>query len=233
MGLFDKQIRKQMESLSLKELEEMRDQGLDVDEYLEAAYKKQANEEALLDTNQIDITRLAVYENTPRSDTSEFFCEVAKKVPMFNKRKWQVMYVNAPIVYAGIVQANQALYSPGKTTTGAVALIVLDEKMGKDIAYINTKAEEVYKVAYGQNVPKDMRKIAEGLRKQEGYFTYRLPTSISDGYETWVCVFSVDQNLLPKTFIPKQRIIPCLLLDDLKEKKIANMEVIPSKFYEV
>ena len=233
MGLFDKQIRKQMESLSIEQLEEMREQGLDVEVYLQAAYEKQAAEDARLEANQIDVSKLEKYLHIPRDSESEFFKEIAGKAPMLGKDKWRSSYQNAEIVYTGIVQADERLFTPGDATTGYVALVVLDKRHCYDIEWIEQKAKEVHKVVYGQNVPKDMRKIADGIRKQEGYFTHRLPASINENMEIWVTVKSIDQKMLPKTFIPKQRVIPCLLSDSLKENKIPSLSVIPAKFYEI
>ena len=233
MGLFDKQIKKQMESLSIEQLEEMRDQGLDVEEYLATAYQKQEEEDALLETNQIDVSKLEMYERVPRDIDSEFFVEMAGKAPMLGKDKWRNTYMYAPIVYTGIVQADGVLFAPGDETTGYVALVVLDRTYGNNIEWIDQKAKEVHKVVYGANVPKDMRKIAEGIRKQEGYFTYKLPSSINESMDIWVTVNTVSQKILPKTFIPKQRVIPCLLTDDLKENKMPSLSVIPARFYEV
>lgn len=233
MGLFDKQIKKHMESLSIEQLEEMRDQGYDVEEYLQAVYKKQEEKDALYEANQINVSKLDRYLSVPRDSDSEFFSEVAGKAPMLGKDKWRNTYENAPIVYTGIVQASSALFAPGDATTGYVALVVLDRTRGYDIEWIDQKAREIHEVVYGANVPRDMRKIAEGIRSQKGYFTYKLPESINEGMDMWVTVNTVSQKMLPKTFIPKQRIIPCLLTEDLKENRMPNLSVIPSRFYEV
>ncbi|MFV0393688.1 MAG: hypothetical protein ACK5LC_04735 [Coprobacillaceae bacterium] len=231
MGLFDKQMKKAMENATIEQLEEMRKQGLDVEEYLQAAYQKQEEKQERLESNQIDVSKLNKYLAVPRDSETEFFSEIAGKAPMLGKDKWRDSYSNAPIVYAGVVQAAKALFAPGNATTGYVALIVLDETHGRDIEWIDQKAKEIHSVAYGTDVPKDMRKIAASIRKQEGHFTYRLPDSINEGMELWVTVTTISQSVLPNTFIPIQRIIPSLLMGDLKDNRMSDLRPIPAKYY--
>lgn len=60
------------------------------------------------------LEKLDVCKAVPRSDASDFFKDCAGRPPLFGKEKWKAKYAHAPIVYCAVVQANNALWEPGK-----------------------------------------------------------------------------------------------------------------------
>lgn len=73
------------------------------------------------------MNKLAPYRSPPRSAESDFFRDVAGKAPLFGKDRWRKKLANAPLIYGAPVQADSALWLPGREVClPAVFVFALD-----------------------------------------------------------------------------------------------------------
>ncbi len=182
--------------------------------------------------NQVSFERLDKFTVTPRSIEGEGAAIVGKP-PMFGKEKWKEEVSNAPIIYAGVVEANNMLFAPGKEQFKAAVLVFAeDEKHWRDIEWIKKTLNTIDDVRDSDNVPQDARKFISELRDEESGFCMELPASLSDGANAWVTVHKFEnQTDLPKSYIPDDRILPFLLVE-AKSAWSDGIRLIPGVCYD-
>jgi len=216
-------------ALTDEAIEKMKSEGQDA----EILYKKREEarqRKAEKMTNIVHLERLDEHKKTPRDPKSTF----VKKGVKGNKN----VIVEAPLVYGAVVQAQSTLWEPFKNyNSGMVIAFTLDERYKYDIAYLTEMAGKISE-SKNQNTYEDTKALRDNLLNTRSVFCNKVGQSISGDVEVWCCTYFVkDTKLLPKMFIPNNKILPFLVMEKLKEgNKIftqgSPVELIKKDFYE-
>jgi hypothetical protein len=248
LKLTDKWARKMgIDVTNLAHLEEYEQMGWDVSEWKPAALEKagrqvaqqatvaadrQAAREAFERANPVDISRLTPYIITPRDAGSEFVSDVVGKVMMGKEKKCKAM-AQAPLVYAAVVQANNALWDPGNgSALPAVFVIALDNMHKNNIEWLRETAQAIAELKRGGGEQADMKKLIETLRNDISRFCFRIGPSVAGNADAWCASFTFDkQSDLPGSRIPIDGVLPFLLTDQPKENQFIPLTLVPAKYY--
>ena len=230
------------QTMNEEEIDKMEEQGYDVTpiraKKAELAAQAEAEEAAFVQQRKdtavpTDLNKLAIYRSTPRSTESDFFQDVAGKPPLFGKDKWRKKYATAPLIYGAIVQANTALWLPGKEEyLPAVFVFALDNAHIYDIEWLTATAENISKMKISSTVPKDCQEFINILRDDQSEFCFPLGSSLAEGAEAWCVTYKFDkQTILPGNRLPEDGIVPFLLEAKPKKQIPIQLAVIPGKYY--
>lgn len=197
-------------------------------EHLETLLRKQQE----LKDFRYNLSNLNEYVSIPRSASSEFFKDIARKAPFFSKAKWMDKFQNAPIVYGAVVQAHQALWSQGDATNvGIVFVFSSDERYMHDIEWLSQTAHNIMSIKNSQDVPKDVKELVKSLRNEQSYFCLPLADSLSNGVQAWCATYTIEnQSLLLNNVLPGDRIVPFILKEKPKNNQFIDIKLIPSKY---
>ena len=90
----------------------------------------------------------------------------------------------------------------------------------KDSFIYSITLKSMFEKKKRQALPEDCREFIGTLCNDKSSFCFPLGTSLNEeGADAWCAVFSLDdQNKLPLSHIPQNKIIPFLLSEDLKER---------------
>ena len=118
-----------------------------------------------------------------------------------------------------------------------VVVFTLDEQYQYDTAYLTEMAQKI-SASKQESLNEDMKILKDKLLNTRSVFCNKVGQSISGDVEVWCCTYFIkDTKLLPKMFIPNDKILPFLVLEELKEgNKIftqgSPIELINKDFYE-
>lgn len=184
--------------------------------------------------NPTDLARLEEFAKTPRDENSAFFRDTAGKAPWIGKKEWREGCVNGPLVFAAVVQANNALFKPGAgTSLPAVFVVSTDPRNARNVEYLECVANEIHEMKDPTNpVPDDMQELIQTLRTDRGYFCFKVGASTADDDATWCATYTFDDKAaLPTGRIPDNEIVPFILTDAPVENQFIGLKLIPEKYY--
>ena len=220
-------------ALTDEAIEEMAKGGQNVDmlyKHREEARKR--HEEKM--KNEVHLERLDEYKNTPR-DPKTAFAKKAIKTGMFGSNG---NTVDAPLVYGAVVQAQSSLWKPFRNNnSGMVVVFTLDEKYKYDIEWLTQMANKISETKK-EEVDQDMQTIKENLLNTRSIFCNKVGKSMAGDVEVWCGTYIVkDTKMLPKMFIPNNKILPFLVTEELKDgNKVfttgSPFKLINKEFYE-
>lgn len=198
----------------------------------DAIINEQKNIKEARESRVYNLEKLDPYKQVPRDD-SQFVTDVAGKAPLFGKAKWKTTFLNAPIIYGKVVQANSDLWDPG---TGkdlpAVIVFALDDQHIYNIEWLTEIADKIKQLKNSNDIPKDCSKFIKTLRDDQSYFCFKVGASVAGDANAWCGTFSLpDQSLLPNSALPGNGIVPFLLTEDPKENRFLQLKMIPGKYY--
>lgn len=231
-------------AMTEKEIAEMEKQGYDMSsvrekqagmvaqaEAEEAAFDEQRSATAVL----TDLNKLVSYRSTPRSIESDFFRDVAGKAPLFGKDKWREKFATAPLIYGAVVQANSALWLPGKENyLPAVFVFALDSAHIYDVEWLTATAEKISDMKVNNTaIPDDCLEFIDILRDDQSEFCFPLGASLAGSADAWCVTYKFDsQTILPGKRLPEDGIVPFLLEAKPKKQIPVQLAVIPGKYYQ-
>lgn len=230
-------------AMTEEEIADMEKKGYDMSsvrgKQAETAAKEEAEEADFMEQRKVsavptDLNRLVSYRSTPRSTESVFFKDVAGKAPFFGKDKWREKYANAPLIYGAVVQANTALWLPGRNDSlPAVFVFALDGAHMYDVEWLTAAAEKISEVKKSDVIPADCREFIEILRDDQSQFCFPLPPSLAGGADAWCVTYQFEkQTILPGNRLPEDGIVP-FLLDARPKKQIpVQLTAIPGRYYQ-
>lgn len=180
-----------------------------------------------------DLNKLAPYRSNPRNTDSNFFRDVAGKAPLFGKEKWRERFAGAPLIYGAVVQANSALWLPGREEyLPAVFVFALDSTHIHDVEWLRATAEAISEMKESVSVPADCREFIEILRDDQSEFCFPLGASLATGADAWCVTYKFDkQTILPGNRLPEDGIVPFLLETRPKKQMPVQLAPIPGKYY--
>lgn len=181
-----------------------------------------------------DLKKLVPFQSTPRSTESGFFKDVAGKAPLFGKDKWRDKFATAPLIYGAVVQANSALWLPGREDDlPAVFVFALDSAHIYDVEWLSATAEKISGMKESDAVPSDCEEFINILRDDQSEFCFPLGASLAGGADAWCVTYKFDtQTILPGTRLPEDGIVPFLLEAKPKKQIPVQLAVIPGKYYQ-
>ena len=200
-----------------------------------------------------DLHKLDTYYTVPRSDSSSFFLDTAGKPPLLGKDKWRNSFINAPLVYAKIVQANTDLFIPGNAKFRPVVMVfALDPVHCNNILWLYDTVDKICQMKEAANVPDDCRKFIDVMRDDFSRFCFPLNQTIAGTADAWCVTFTInEQSVLPGQRLPLDGILPFLLVEHPQklstagflshiinsansiDLKIQNMlRLIPGRYYQ-
>ena len=216
-------------ALTDEAIEKMRADGHDVESlYKSIEAAKQRRDEKM--RNVVHLERLDADKKTPRDPKSAF----VKKAVKGNKN----VIAEAPLVYGAVVQAQNTLWEPFKNyNCGTVIVFTLDERYRYDTAYLTEMAGKI-SASKKDDTNADTKALRDNLLNTRSVFCNKVGQSIAGDVDVWCCTYFIkDTKLLPKMFIPNDRILPFLVMSELKEgNKVftqgSPIELINKDFYE-
>lgn len=221
------------ENMTLEEIEDLERQGCDMTEYRKKYEAREAAKAARRNRNleMMDFDKLNIYKATPRALDSEFVKEVAALGKLSKKREAKL--VDAKIVYGAVVQAHSDLWEPGTGgPMAAVFVFALDDAHMYDQEWLRKTAENISKMKESVDIPKDSREFIETLRDDQSIFCFKLGESLSEGADAWCVTYAIDKQVnLPDRCLPACRILPLMLLDYPEYNQVADIELIPAKYF--
>ena len=248
MQLTEKWARKMgLDVTDLAQLEQYEKQGWDVSEWKPAALEKagkqaaqqvnaaadrKAAREAYDQANPVELDRLAPYIAAPRDPGSEFVSDAVGKAMLGKDKKCKAM-AQAPLVYAAVVQANNALWDPGDgSLLPAVLVIAADSAHKNNIDWLKKTAEAINSLKRGGGEQADMKNLIQTLRNDKSMFCFKLGASVAGDADAWCATFTFDkQSVLPGKRIPGDGVLPFLLTEQPKENKFIQLTLVPAKYY--
>ncbi len=230
-GMQDKGMAQMVETMSPAQVDEMEKQGYDVAELRQAVLARIEKEKARV----YRLDGLEPYKKVPRDRESEFFKDLtARGAPLVGKDKWLEQCVNAPLIYAAVVQAHQGLWKPDDYGNMGV-VFVFSPGSGRtfDVEWLREVAGKISAVrdAPASAAP-DCRKLVDSLRNEQSRFCLPVGASLAGGVEAWCATEVVgNQSLLPHKCLPYDRIVPLLLLEPPREMSAdAAFKWLPAKY---
>lgn len=254
MGFFDKlfsssankQVDAWLETATEEDLIELEKQGCDVSEYrakiaardlkkqdaYDARFSSDAVNPSTLE-NPIHLEKLAPYDHTPRDVNSDFVKAVAGKLPLFGKDAYLKSITDNPLLYTCVVQANQALWSPGDyENLPAVLVFAMDDAHRTNVPWLKEIAKTIADLKESAHVPEDCRKLIASLRDDQSIFCWKVGASISGGADAWCIVHPFDKSSdLPRKSLPSEGIVPFILKEAPEENLGVWFHNIPARFY--
>ncbi len=181
-----------------------------------------------------DLNKLSAFRGTPRNTESEFFREVAGKPPLFGKAKWRDRFVEAPLIYGAVVQANSDLWLPGNEKfLPAMVVFALDSTHIYNAEWLTETARKISEMTKSAEVPADCREFIDILRDDQSEFCFPLGASLAGGADAWCVTYKfVKQTILPGNRLPEDGVVPFLLEAEPKKQLPIQLAVIPGKFYQ-
>lgn len=242
MALFVNPGKDWEKNMSEEDIAQMEAQGYDVTELRakRAKFAEEEEKEYLREKeerenfkNPINLDKLNPYLKTPRDIDTPFFKATAGNAPWLFKDRWKRKYTEAPIVYAAVVQANSALWTPGNNQYyPAVFVFALDQKHTHDIEWLKQIAEEINALQDADQIPEDCRKLIQTLRDDTSEFCFRIGKSVCGDANAWCVTYKFDkQSALPRKALPSDGIVPFLLKSAPVENQFIDFKLIPTSFY--
>lgn len=230
MGLF-KGLGNWEDNLTEEDIDLLESKGSDVTELRKKFASRQADIEKAGNTN---LSKLEAYKTLPYDVNSEFFKLTAGKAPLFGKAKWRDQMVNAPIVYAAVVQGHPDLWTPADNELYNIVVVVANDPLHKaDVAWLENAAEKVEELRDAENYPKECKRLVKCLNDPDSFFTEKLPAELFDGAELWCGVVTImKQNDLPNGRIPNNRILAFTRTEEFSDGRVLPLNLIPGKFYQ-
>ncbi|WP_424245756.1 hypothetical protein Dip510_000694 [Elusimicrobium posterum] len=183
--------------------------------------------------NPIYLENLEAFKAMPRDAESDFVKSFS--LPLMGKDKFKQKLLEAPLVYTSVVQSYWTAWEPyesGEADPLCVVVFAKDEAHRNDVAWLKKTVKALCDMKAGTlATPEDCNKLIGALKKEEGYFCWKVGASIADGADAWCGTYTLDQEELPKTYIPSEGIIPCLLMDEPEENQFLSLELVDKKFY--
>lgn len=247
MGLFGfdvmKEVAEHEASMTEAEIVAMEKQGYDMSsirqKQAEIAVQDEADEAAFMEERRAtavptDLSQLTRYRSIPRETEGAFFTEVAGKAPLFGKEKWKEKFATAPLIYGAVVQANHALWLPGKEEfIPAVFVFALDDTHIYNVEWLTETAKKVSEMKKSDTVPADCKEFIDILRDDQSIFCFPLGASLAEGADAWCVTFQFEkQTILPGNRLPEDGIVPFLLDAPPKKQIPIQLRAIPGKFYQ-
>jgi len=222
-----------VENMTLADIEEMERQGCDMTEYRQRYEEHQAKVKATYERRLalLDYPKLKQYMDTPRDPESEFVKDTIALGKLSSKDGQKML--EAKIVYGAVVQAHHLLY---ETRTGgqvaAVFVFAMDEKHIYDQEWLNDIAGKISELKESTSVPKDNEAFIKRLRDDQSMFCMKLGESLVGDADAYCATMAINkQEAMPDSCLPVTRILPLMLLEYPKPKYMAQLEMIPSKYY--
>lgn len=230
-------------AMTEEEIAEMEKKGYDMSsvrsKQAEIDAKEEADEADFMEQRKAtavptDLDKLISYRSTPRNTESEFFKNVAGRPPLFGKEKWKDRVANAPMVYGAVVQANSALWLPGREDyLPAVFVFALDGAHIYDVEWLTATAEKICEMKVCDSVPADCREFIDILRDDQSEFCFPLGASLAADADAWCVTYKFDnQTILPGNRLPEDGIVPFLLNAQPKKQIPIQLTAIPGKYYQ-
>lgn len=242
MGLFVNPMKNWEDHLTEEDIKEMEAQGHDVTEIRKKLDAKKAAEEEEERRRQEErdnfknttrLEKLNPYLQTPRDMETPFFKAVAGNAPWLFKGSWRKKYTEGPIVYAAVVQANNALWMPGNNDFfPAVFVFALDKEHIHDTEWLSQMANKIGELADSSSVPNDCQKLIETLRDSQSEFCFRIGKSVCGNADAWCATYKFEkQSALPRKALPSNGMVPFVLKAKPVENQFVNFKLIPAEFY--
>lgn len=230
------------DSMTEEDIAKMEQQGYDVSSLRrkreETAAQEVAAEAAFAAQRKAtavatDLNKLSAYRSLPRSSESDFFRDVAGKAPLFGKDKWREKYMNAPLVYGAVVQANSDLWLPGQGDyLPGVFVFALDSAHIHDVEWLKATAEKINEMKQASTIPADCKEFMDILRDDQSQFCFPLSTSLAPGAEAWCVTYQfTKQTVLPGNRLPEDGVVPFLLETPPKKQIPVQLAVVPGSYY--
>lgn len=235
-----------LETATEEDLVALEKQGCDVSEYRAKIAARDQKEKAASDArfssdpldhsaleNPIQLEKLAPYDHTPRDINSDFVKAVAGKLPLFGKDSHMQGVVDNPLIYTAVVQANQALWTPGsQENLPAVLVFAMDDGHRTNVPWLKSMAKTIADLKESANIPDDCRKLIASLRDDQSIFCWKVGASISGGADAWCVVYSFEKQAnLPKKSLPTEGIVPFILKKVPEENIGVWFHAIPAEYY--
>ncbi len=184
--------------------------------------------------NKVSFKKLDKFIERPRELEGEFK-EIIGTPPLFGiigKPEWESALKNAPLIYASVVQANNALYEPGNEMyLPAVLLFAEDEAHQRNIDWLKETTAKIHEMEESEDVPPEAEIFISALNDEDDGFCIRLPECLSDGAKAWCVVYKfARQTDLPNTYLPRDNIVP-IFLKSAEYAYADGLILIPAKYY--
>lgn len=164
---------------------------------------------------------------TPRPDTKQIE-EVYTKPFFFLRgavRKWEQEAVNAPVVFASVVQANEVLFDPQRSQYApAVLLYSRDPQRCRDGAWLRALTERVQALKETPTGDRAVDRFGALLHDEDSNFSEDLPAALTGGAHARMHVTFVDPDTLPGRAVPADGLLLGLGLTD-------EVRLLPSSYY--
>ena len=219
-------------NLTDEQVEDLVRQGMNREEMLTLRADAIAKEKERL-RNEVDLSRLDAHRATPRDIGSDFVKNGCAGAPLFGKGKWLAKIAEAPLAYGAVVQAHSALFSPGRNySAGMVLVFAADEKHRCDVDFLRSAAQQIGALKRAADVPADMQDVINPLRNDHSFFCRKVGASIAGDADLWCAVHVVkDSKVLPKMFIPNDKIIPLMVLGPVTKGATAPIALVRGEYY--
>lgn len=227
-GMQEKGMAKMAENTSLADVDKMEKQGYDV-----ADLRRRVLERIEVEKSRVyKLDGLEPYKAVPRDPESDFYKALTARPPLFGREKWLADCLNAPLIYAAVVQAHHGLWKPDDYgNMGVVFVFSPGTDRIYDTAWLKAIAAKISEMKKGSSVPGDCREFIDTLRNDQSQFCFKLGSSLVGDVETWCATETVkNQSLLPHKCLPYDRIVPLLLLEPLREDRTASFQWLPAKY---
>jgi hypothetical protein len=139
--------------------------------------------------------------------------------------QWEQEMMYAPLVYVGVVQANQVLFSSDTSRYApAVITYTADPRYALDGGFVQRLASRIYEAKNHMSPDPEVNQLGALLRDEDSNFSRLVPTALSDGVKAHVKVTYLDPDTLPGRAIPGHRLLPAIVAPD-------NITYLLPKFY--
>jgi hypothetical protein len=196
--------------------------------------------------NEIHLEKLEQYINVPRSADSSFIADSIKDGSgtidgfiggLFGNAKLKDALSKAPLIYGAVVQANSWLFEPGQDvfSVGAVFVFALDAEHIYNIEWLTETAAKISEIKRGGIIADDMKDLLVSLKDDLSHFCLKIGSSVAGDADAWCTVFTFkDTKVLPRTFLPANRIVPFFLKETPQNNsfKEAALAPVSGRYYE-
>lgn len=227
-GMQEKGLAQAAENMSLADVDNMEKQGCDV-----ADLRQRVLARIELEKSRVyKLDGLEPYKAVPRNPESDFYKDLTARPPLIGREKWFEQCLNAPLIYAAVVQAHYGLWKPDDYgNMGVVFIFSPGTSRTYDTEWLRTIAGKISEMKNGSSVPGDCSQFIKTLRNDQSQFCFKLGPSLVGDVETWCATETVkNQSLLPHKCLPYDRIVPLLLLEPLREDRTASFQWLPAKY---
>lgn len=172
--------------------------------------------------------RIAYWARTPRQLNEEIEAISGRPFKFLRKKtqQWEHEMTHAPLVLAGVVQANSVLYDPELTTFApAVVAFTKDPRYALDEGFVQQLIQRLRQCRdYPQPDPQ-ANQFGDLLRNEDSeFYQLPLPASLTGGVDARASVTYLDPERLPGRVIPSSGLLPAIATDD-------NIYFLPPKLY--